>query len=261
MDATLLALAAVFGAVVGSFLNVVILRLPREDASIVFPASHCPVCKQPLTWYENIPLLSYLVLLGRCRTCKTRISWQYPFVEAAMAILAALVAHRFGLHFELLLYGLFCAALLVIIFIDIHHQIIPDSISLPGIAIGFAGSLLNETVTWQQSALGILFGGGLLYAVAYGYYVLTKREGMGGGDIKLLAMIGAFLGWQSLLYVVFASSLTGSLVGVAVMLKQGKGGQTRIPFGPFLAVAALSYLFLQQYIVALWGLYLHAAGY
>jgi len=261
MESALLALAAVFGAVVGSFLNVVILRLPREDASIVFPASHCPICTQPLTWYENIPLLSYLVLRGRCRTCNTPISWQYPFVEAAMAVLAVLVAHRFGLSFELFFYGLFCAALLVIIFIDIHHQIIPDSISLPGIVIGFAGSFLNQMVTWQQSALGILFGGGLLYAVAYGYYVLTKREGMGGGDIKLLAMIGAFLGWQSLLYVVFASSLTGSLIGVAAMLKQRKGGQTRIPFGPFLAVAALSYLFLQQHILALWGLYLHSAGY
>lgn len=261
MESALLVLAAVFGAVVGSFLNVVILRLPKEDASIVFPASHCPLCKQPLTWYENIPLLSYLVLRGRCRTCKAPISWQYPFVEAAMAILAALVFHRFGLNFELFLYALFCAALLVIIFIDIHHQIIPDSISLPGIVVGFAGSFLNQTVTWQQSALGILLGGGLLYAVAYGYYVLTKREGMGGGDIKLLAMIGAFLGWQSLLYVVFASSLTGSVVGVAAMLKQRKGGQTRIPFGPFLAIAALSYLFLQQYIVDLWGLYLHAAGY
>lgn len=261
MESALLVLAAVFGAVVGSFLNVVILRLPKEDASIVFPASHCPLCKQPLTWYENIPLLSYLVLRGRCRTCKAPISWQYPFVEAAMAILAAVVLHRFGLSFELFLYALFCAALLVIIFIDIHHQIIPDSISLPGIVVGFAGSFLNQTVTWQQSALGILLGGGLLYAVAYGYYVLTKREGMGGGDIKLLAMIGAFLGWQSLLYVVFASSLTGSVVGVAAMLKQRKGGQTRIPFGPFLAIAALSYLFLQQYIVDLWGLYLHAAGY
>jgi leader peptidase (prepilin peptidase) / N-methyltransferase len=261
MESALLVLAAVFGAVVGSFLNVVILRLPREDASIVFPASHCPVCKQPLSWYENIPLVSYLVLRGHCRTCKAPISCQYPFVEAAMAVLAALVIHRFGVSFELFFYSLFCAALLVIIFIDIHHQIIPDSISLPGIVVGFAGSFLNNSVTWQQSALGILFGGGLLYAVAFGYYVLTKREGMGGGDIKLLAMIGAFLGWQSLLYVVFASSLAGSLIGVAAMFKQRKGGQTRIPFGPFLALAALSYLFLQQQILTLWSLYLHSAGY
>jgi len=260
MESVLLVLAAVFGAVVGSFLNVVILRLPKKEASIVFPASHCPQCKQPLTWYENIPLLSYLVLRGRCRTCHCVISWQYPLVEAAMAALSALVYYRFGLSFELFFYFLFCAALLVIIFIDIHHQIIPDRISLPGIVLGFTGSFFNDAVTWQQAGLGVLFGGGLLYAVAYGYFVLTKREGMGGGDIKLLAMIGAFLGWQSLLYVVFTSSLAGSLVGVAAMFKQKKGGQTRIPFGPFLALAALSYLFLQQQILELWRLYLIAAG-
>jgi leader peptidase (prepilin peptidase)/N-methyltransferase len=250
----------VFGTVVGSFLNVVILRLPREGASIVFPASHCPQCLHPLAWYENIPLFSFLALRGRCRSCKAAISWQYPLVELAMAGLAALVAHRFGISLASLFYFVFCAVLLVIIFIDIHHQIIPDRISLPGIVLGFAGSFFVHTVTWQQSGLGILLGGGLLYAIAYGYYALTGRDGMGGGDIKLLAMIGGFLGWQSLLYVVFASSLTGSLVGVAAMLKQKKGGLTRIPFGPFLALAALSYLFFQEQINALWRLYLTSAG-
>jgi leader peptidase (prepilin peptidase)/N-methyltransferase len=261
MEVSLLVLVAVFGAVVGSFLNVVILRLPKEDASIVFPASHCPICQQSLTWYENIPLLSYLALRGKCRTCKTVISSQYPLVELSMAVLATLLYHRFGLSFELFFYFVFFAALLVIIFIDIHHQIIPDSISLPGIVIGFAGSFMNEMVSWQQSALGILFGGGVLYTVAFGYYSLTKREGMGGGDIKLLAMIGAFLGWQSLLYVIFTSSLTGSLVGIVAMFKQKKGGQTRIPFGPFLALAAISYLLLQQQIMHFWNIYLRASGF
>jgi leader peptidase (prepilin peptidase)/N-methyltransferase len=260
MQSVLLVMAAVLGAVVGSFLNVVILRLPREGASIVFPASHCPHCLHPLAWYENIPLFSFLALRGRCRSCKATISWQYPLVELAMAGLASLVAHRFSLGFESLFYFVFCAALLVIIVIDIYHQIIPDRISLPGIVIGFVGSFFVHTVTWQQSGLGILLGGGLLYAVAYGYYALTGRDGMGGGDIKLLAMIGAFLGWQSLFYVVFASSLTGSLVGIAAMFKQKKGGLTRIPFGPFLALAALSYLFFQGQINALWRLYLTNAG-
>jgi len=260
MQSVLLVMAAVFGAMVGSFLNVVILRLPKEGASIVFPASHCPQCQRPLAWYENIPLFSFLALRGRCRTCKVAISWQYPLVELAMAGMAALVAHRFGLGFESLFYFVFCAALLVIIFIDIHHQIIPDRISLPGIVIGFAGSFFVHTMTWQQSGLGILLGGGLLYAIAYGYYALTGRDGMGGGDIKLLAMIGGFLGWQSLLYVIFASSLTGSLVGIAAMFKQKKGGLTRIPFGPFLALAALSYLFLQEQVHALWRLYLTGSG-
>lgn len=260
MESALLVMAAVFGAVVGSFLNVVILRLPKEGSSIVFPASHCPQCKRPLAWYENIPIFSYLALRGRCLTCNCIISWQYPLVEAAMAALSALVFHRFGLSFELGYYFVFCAALLVIIFIDIHHQIIPDRISLPGIVVGFAGSFLTQSITWQESGLGILCGGGILYAVAFGYFTLTKREGMGGGDIKLLAMIGAFLGWQSLLYVVFASSVGGSIVGVAAMFRQKKGGQTRIPFGPFLAIAALSYLFLQQHIHQLWRWYLSTAG-
>ena len=260
MELAQLSMAAVFGALVGSFLNVVILRLPQENGSIVFPASHCPHCKRPLAWYENIPIFSFLALRGRCRTCKATISWQYPVVELAMACLSALVFHRFGIGFEMPYYFVFCAALLVIIFIDIHHQIIPDRISLPGIVLGFAGSFAISAVTWQQSGLGILLGGGLLYAVAYGYYALTRREGMGGGDIKLLAMIGAFLGWQSLLFVVFASSVAGSIVGVAAMIKQKKGGQTRLPFGPFLALAALAYLFLQDRIVDLWHLYLRSVG-
>lgn len=260
MELVFTAPAALFGALVGSFLNVVIFRLPGEGESIVFPGSHCPRCQTPLHWYENIPILSYLVLRGRCRTCKVHISLQYPIVEAAMALLSALLMHRFSPSFEFALYFLFVAALLVIIFIDIHHQIIPDSISLPAIPIGFAGAFLNDQVTWQQSGLGILLGGGALYAVAFGYYLFTRREGMGGGDIKLLAMIGAFLGWQSLLYVIFASSLTGSLVGIFAMVRQRKGGQTRIPFGPFLALGAISYLLMQEQIMTVWRWYLDNAG-
>jgi len=248
-----------FGAVVGSFLNVVILRLPKEDTSIVFPGSHCPHCGHQLSWWENIPLLSYLLLRGRCRSCHERISWQYPLVEAAMAIFSALLLHRFGVNIEYCLMFIFFAALLVIIFIDIHHQIIPDRISLPGILLGFATSWFSDQITWQQSGLGIFLGGGVLYLVAFGYFALTKREGMGGGDIKLLAMIGAFLGWQSLLYIVFASSLFGSLVGILAILRQGQGGKTRIPFGPFLAFGAMTWVLFQDRILALWHLYLGLA--
>jgi leader peptidase (prepilin peptidase)/N-methyltransferase len=261
MEPSLTVLAAIWGAVVGSFLNVVILRLPKEDASIAFPGSHCPHCKQPLTWRENIPIVSFLLLRGKCRTCRAPIALQYPMVEAAMAMLTVLLLQRFGLTFELLYYFLFCAALLVIIFIDIHHQIIPDRISLPGIVLGVIGSLIGNAITWQQSTLGVVLGGGVLYAVAWAYYMMTQREGMGGGDIKLLAMIGAFLGWQSLPYVIFASSLAGSLIGGIVMLKQRRGGQTRIPYGPFLALAALSYLFLQPQIGFLWQRYLNLSGF
>jgi leader peptidase (prepilin peptidase)/N-methyltransferase len=256
MEPSFIVAAAVFGAVVGSFLNVVILRLPNDNESIAFPGSHCPKCNQPLHWYDNIPLLSYVILRGRCRTCKEPISRQYPLVELSMAILAAVLFSKFALSFEMFFYFVFFAALLVIIFIDIRHQIIPDCISLPGILIGFAGSFFNEMVTWQQSGLGILLGGGVLYAVAYAYYAVTKREGMGGGDIKLLAMIGAFLGWQSLLYVIFSSSLVGSVIGIAAMFKQRKGGQTRIAYGPFLALGAISYLLFYPQIMDLWNMYL-----
>jgi len=241
--------ATLLGAVVGSFLNVVILRLPREGASIVFPSSHCPSCLEPIRWHDNIPIVSFLLLRGRCRHCGGKISWQYPLVELAMALLSLALASHFGLSLAFLGYFLFCAALLAIIFIDFHHQIIPDVISLPGIAIGLLFSLVNPQVTWQASLLGILAGGGSFYLVALGYYLCTKREGMGGGDIKLLAMIGAFLGWQSLPFVVFSSALTGLVAGLWAMRSQGKGGRTVIPYGPFLAFGALLFLFFRQEVL------------
>nr|WP_028584126.1 A24 family peptidase [Desulfogranum mediterraneum] len=256
MESMVLVILAVFGAIIGSFLNVVILRLPQEGASIVYPGSHCPACSAPLRWYDNIPLVSYCLIGGRCRYCRTGISLQYPLVEACMAVLSAALFVRVGLAWEYLYYFVFLAGLLVIIFIDIHHQIIPDLISLPGILLGFGGSFLVTDLSWVQSGLGILCGGGVLYLVALGYYLLTRRDGMGGGDIKLLAMIGAFLGWQSLLFVIFFSSLTGSLVGIVMMIRGRSGSQTRVPFGPFLALAAISYLFFSEQISALWQLYL-----
>ena len=236
------------GAIVGSFLNVVILRVPREGASIVFPASHCPSCKNPLHWYDNLPVISFILLRARCRHCGVQISWQSLLLEAAMAALSLALFYRFYFTLTFGIYFVFCAALLAIIVIDFYHQIIPDSISLPGIILGFAASFVNPLVTWQSSGLGILLGGGILYAIAASYYFLTKREGMGGGDIKLLAMIGAFLGWQSLLFVIFCSSVLGSLVGIGAMLKQKKGGKTMIPYGPFLSIAAIIYLFYAQEI-------------
>ncbi len=149
-----------------------------------------------------------------------------------------------------------CAAFLVIIFIDIHHQIIPDLISLPGIVMGFLFSLVSNTVTWQSSLLGLILGGGVLYTLALLYTLLRKTDGMGGGDIKLLAMIGAWLGWQSLPFVIFTSSLTGSIIGVIVIFSQNKDSQTRIPFGPFLSVAALLYLFFSTQIHYYFNLYI-----
>ncbi len=249
-------ISAIFGMLIGSFLNVVILRLPKEDQSIVFPASHCPQCSAPLHWYENIPIISYLMLRGKCGHCKMPISVQYPLVELMTALLAAALVYKFQLSIAAAGYFLFSAALLVIIFIDIHHQIIPDVISLPGIVLGVLFSLVSDTVSWQSSLLGLLAGGGVLYAVASFYFLLRKIDGMGGGDIKLLAMIGAWLGWQSLPFVIFASSFSGSIVGLIAMLYQKKGGQTRIPFGPFLSLSALIYTFYSAKILYLFNLYL-----
>jgi leader peptidase (prepilin peptidase)/N-methyltransferase len=254
-DPILVIISAIFGAVVGSFLNVVILRLPDDDKSIVYPASHCPRCASPLHWYENIPIVSYLFLRGKCSHCRLPISLQYPLVELMMALLAAALMYQFQLSIAAAGYFLFTAALLVIIFIDIHHQIIPDVISLPGIVLGVLFSLISDTVTWQSSLIGLLVGGGVLYAVAYFYYLLRKADGMGGGDIKLLAMIGAWLGWQSLPFVIFTSSLSGSIVGLIAMFYQKKGGRTRIPFGPFLSLSALVYTFYSENILYFFQLY------
>jgi leader peptidase (prepilin peptidase)/N-methyltransferase len=237
-----------FGIIVGSFLNVAILRIPEPDQSVVFPPSHCPHCKTPLRWYDNIPLLSFLILRRRCRSCQSLISWQYPLIELAMGLFSVALLYLFSFPWPFIGFFLFTAALLVIMVIDFRHQLIPDIISLPGIVLGFGFSFLNPELTWVDSGLGILCGGGILFIIAYGYYLCTKRVGMGGGDIKLLAMIGAFLGYQSLPFVIFSSSLLGTVAGIGAMIKQRKGGQTVIPYGPFLAAAALLYLFFASQI-------------
>jgi leader peptidase (prepilin peptidase)/N-methyltransferase len=174
-----------------------------------------------------------------------------------MAALSAGLIYTYGLSFEFFALFVFCAALLVIIVIDIHHQIIPDVISLPGIIAGLVFSFFSTTLTWQSSLIGIAIGGGVLYAIALGYFLIRKIDGMGGGDIKLLAMIGAWLGWQSLPFVIFASSLGGTIVGLIAMAYQKKGGRTRIPFGPFLSIAALIFIFFSKQILYFFQLYIN----
>ena len=245
-----------FGAVVGSFLNVCIYRIPAEK-SIVSPPSSCPACGHQIRWFENIPILSYLLLRGRCSACRLNISPRYPAVEALTGILFALTFYYFGFSSTTIVYMVFVAALVVIIFIDLDHQIIPDVISLPGILIGFAGSFFIPWLTWYDSILGILLGGGSLLAVAWIYEKLTGREGMGGGDIKLLAMFGAFLGWQAVFPIIFLASLAGTLVGVPLMLAQKGDTRLAIPFGPFLALAAVVYLFWGKMLI---GWYLGLLG-
>lgn len=241
------------GAAVGSFLNVCIVRLPK-GLSLVKPGSHCPHCQSPIRFYDNIPLISYLVLRGKCRNCKARISARYFLVEGLSGLMALALFKTFGLSPEFLVYFTFFSALLVIIFIDLDTWTIPDVITLPGVVAGVAASFLLPRLNLWQSLLGLLTGGGVLFLVAMGYQLLRKREGMGGGDIKLLAMIGAFLGLPGVIYTLLASSLAGSLAGVLMMFKDKSGGATRIPFGPFLALAAMSYVFWGQTLIG-WYLY------
>jgi len=234
--------AFILGAVVGSFLNVCICRLPRDE-SIVSPPSHCPNCSCGIRWYDNIPLISYLLLRGKCRGCGTRISPQYPLVELLNGLLTLALFLRFGPTFFFLVLFLFCSALVVITFIDLEHQIIPDEISLPGILLGFLFSFFLPGHTWLNSLIGILLGGGSLLLIASGYHWLTGKEGMGGGDIKLLAMMGAFLGWKAIPFIIFASSLVGSVIGISLMFIKKKDSKLAIPFGPYLAFAAILYIF------------------
>lgn len=240
--------ALVTGMVVGSFLNVCICRMPKGE-SVVSPPSHCPNCDYLIRWYDNIPLLSYLLLRGRCRGCGARISIQYPLVELLNGLLTLALFLRFGPTLAFLVLFLFCSALVVITFIDLEHQIIPDEISLPGIVIGFICSFFLPGHSWLNSLLGILLGGGSLLLVAYAYQWLTGKEGMGGGDIKLLAMMGAFLGWKSILFIIFASSLVGSVIGITMMLVQKKDSKLAIPFGPYLAFGAVLYIFYGRQII------------
>jgi leader peptidase (prepilin peptidase)/N-methyltransferase len=215
--------AFIFGAVVGSFLNVCIFRMPAKT-SIVKPLSQCPHCHHPVRFYDNIPLISYIVLRGKCRDCGGKISWRYPVVEFITAILSLLLFLRFGLTFNFLIFFVFTAVLIVITFIDLDHQIIPDVLTLPGIPIFFLAAIFLVKnpwkVPWQEALIGLLIGGGMLFTIAYIYQLITKREGMGGGDIKLLAMIGGFLGWKSLIFILLVSSFSGAIVGIAAMARK-----------------------------------------
>lgn len=243
-----LAISFIFGAIVGSFLNVCILRIPAGK-SIVFPGSHCPKCNAPIMWYHNIPIISYFILRGRCGSCKEPFSIRYPMVELLTALLSLAAFIKFGPSLAFIIYFVFIASLIVITFIDLDHQIIPDVISLPGIPLGFIASFVLPEITYKESLIGLIAGGGILLTVAMGYEFLAKKEGMGGGDVKLLAMIGAFLGWKAVLFTIFSGSLIGTIVGVTLMIAHGKDTKYAIPFGPFLSMGALLYLFFGELII------------
>ena len=248
-------MSLLFGATIGSFLNVCICRLPKEE-SIVTPGSHCPQCGKPIRWYDNLPLVSFLLLRGKCRHCHGSISVQYPLVEGIAAFLSLLLFISFGPSLHYVVYFAFTAALVVITVIDLYHQIIPDVISLPGIAAGLFASWILPDTSVVNALLGVLLGGGSLFLVATVYEWLFKREGMGGGDVKLLAMIGAFLGWKAVILTILLSSLIGSIVGIAVIIWKGRDFKYAIPFGPFLSLGALIALFYGESLI-LWYLTLN----
>ena len=248
LDSIMVVYSALLGLILGSFVNVCIYRIPLKK-SIVFPPSSCPNCGEKIRFYDNIPLISYVLLLGKCRHCRNPLAWHYPFVEAVTGLLSLALFIKYGLSYQYILYLIFTTSLVAISFIDLQHQIIPDVISLPGIVAGLAASFLPGDISWLDSLIGIIAGGGSLYLVAVVYERITGKEGMGGGDIKLLAMIGAWLGWMSLHFIILISSFAGVAVGVPCLLLGGKGLRVRIPFGPFLALGALLFFFFSHDIM------------
>jgi leader peptidase (prepilin peptidase)/N-methyltransferase len=210
---------------------------------VITPRSRCPGCKKLIRWYQNIPVLSWLALRARCASCGIRISARYPLVELVTAVLFTLAVWWHPQPAAWPFYFWFMGAIVACTFIDIDHWILPDKITLPGIAIGFVGALVATDVTWMESLAGIVAGGGILYLVAWGYRVLAHKDGLGGGDIKFLAMIGAFLGVKGAVATLILSSFGGSILGIFLILLRGKKGGTAIQFGPFLALGALAAFF------------------
>jgi leader peptidase (prepilin peptidase)/N-methyltransferase len=239
----------IFGICIGSFMNVCIYRLPASK-SIINPArSICQNCGKTIRSYDNIPVLSYLWLKGKCRHCNSPIAFRYLLVELTGGFFSLCIYFKFGITIEAFVYYALISSLLVITFIDIDHQIIPDVITLPGIPIFFFASFTLAAITYKDSLLGILAGGGSLLLIAVTYNLLTKKEGMGGGDIKLLAMIGAALGWKGVLFTIFIGSAIGTLIGIILMLRTRKGLKLAIPFGPFLSIGAIIYIFFGSSII------------
>lgn len=233
----------VFGAIVGSFLNVVIYRVPLRR-SIVSPGSACPVCETPIRWFDNVPVLSWLFLFGKCRACKTSISIRYPLVELVAGLLAAGAFCRWGLSLVTVEIMVFSWVCLVLALIDFDHQILPDVITYPLIVFGLGMSYAGGLTWWLDSVVGAFFGALLPIAVIVLYKLIRGEEGMGWGDVKFLAGIGAVVGLAGCLWVLIVAALLGALVGL-VMVLMGRGtAKTALPFGTFLAVAAVVYLFL-----------------
>ncbi|MCI0468727.1 MAG: prepilin peptidase [Nitrospirae bacterium] len=236
--------------------------------SIIRPSSSCTSCKSPIKPWDNIPVVSYILLWGKCRRCGERISIRYPFVELLNGVLYLFAFMQFGIGWHLPVLCLLLSSLVVITFIDLDFKIIPDIITIPGLAVGFFSAALIfpdpfsmtsfcavnpafSIVGFKNSLLGLISGGGIFYLIA-----ILSRGGMGGGDIKLMAMIGSFMGWKAVLLTTFIGSLSGSIAGIILMIFMGKGRKTKVPFGPFLSVGAAISLYLGGFIIrAYFGIY------
>lgn len=232
------------GLIVGSFSNVCIYRIPRNE-SVIYPASHCPKCRTKIKPVDNIPLLSYILLKGRCRNCGSKISIQYPVVEFLTGLIYLIIYLTYGLSIQSLVYIILSSALIIIAFIDLQEQIIPDVISLPGIVVGLILSFLVPYMSFINSALGALVGGGIILIIAWVGSIIFKKEAMGGGDVKLTAMIGAFLGWRYTIISLFLGFFLGALTGIVLIMTKIKKREDAIPFGPFIALGSI--------ITLLWG--------
>lgn len=245
----LMGVVFIFGLCVGSFLNVCIYRIPVGN-SIVFPGSACPNCHSAIRFYDNIPLFSYLLLGGKCRRCKTPISLRYPLIELITGAVSLGLYLKSGLSIETSVYFIFICVLIVIAFIDVDHRIIPDRITLPGIFVFFSAAFAIPSISWMDSLLGVAIGGGSLFLVAVVYHLLTRKEGMGGGDIKLLAMIGTLVGWKGVFFTIFVSSAVGTLAGLIIMAATRQNLKLAVPFGPFLSIGAVTYIFYGPQLIS-----------
>jgi leader peptidase (prepilin peptidase) / N-methyltransferase len=237
---------ALFGLAIGSFLNVVIARVPA-GRSLVRPGSGCPGCSALLKWYDNIPVLSFLVLRGRCRACGMTISWRYPIVEMVTAGLLVQAYIALGPTVDFAVAAVLLPALIAITGIDLQHQLIPDAITLPGILVGLLLNFATGRISWVESAFGIILGGGLFLVI-----ILASRGGMGGGDLKLGALLGAFLGWKALLFGLFVAIVLGGAIGAVLLLTGRRGRKDPIPFGPFLAAGGAMALFWGERAFSWW---------
>jgi len=237
LDAYQLAILALLGLAVGSFLNVCIHRLPR-DQSLNSPPSRCPACEYRLRWFDNVPILSYVLLGGRCRKCRARISIRYPLVELITMALFVIHGEVFGWSALLVPRLVFACAMVVLFAIDLEHQLLPNVITLPGIVVGLiASAVLPPGIV--DALIGVLIGGGVLWLIGEAYFRFSGHEGMGGGDVKMLAMIGAFLGWKLVLVTLVLSSIAGSVIGLLVIAIRKGGMKYALPYGTFLALGAL----------------------